>query len=188
MQIANSTPVPNQVLDEYWSQISGAEAKILGVIIRATFGWMDKHTGKRKTRDWISHSQFSKKAGLSDRTVTTAIQSLIEKGMIKVTDTTGQSLTEPHQRKFRQRIYYSLQVDNAEKNANHQRKNYGVQTQNLQKTPATNAFYKNNSIQKPFIPPQGRIMTDAERLQEIAWEAHQRNQKIMQQENQSDNY
>ena len=59
MQIAHSTPFPNQVLDEYWPKVSPTEAKILGTIIRSTLGWLDKHTGKRKTRDWISHSQMA---------------------------------------------------------------------------------------------------------------------------------
>lgn len=177
MQIANSTPFPNQVLDEYWQSISGAEAKILGVIVRSTYGWIDKYTGKRKLKDWISHSQMSKKAGLSDRTVTTAIQSLIEKKMIIVTDTRGESLLDPQKRKFTQRIYYSLQVDNTEKTTDHQRKNYDRPTQNPQKQPQQFQSTENNQIQKPFVAPQGRVETDAERLQQIAWEAHQRNQR-----------
>ena len=174
MQIAHSTPFPNQVLDEYWPKVSPTEAKILGTIIRSTLGWLDKHTGKRKTRDWISHSQMALRSGLSDRTITTGIQSLIEKRMIEVTDSRGFSLADPKKRKFTQRIFYALKVDSLAQVADNQSKKYAQATQDLHRTPQELRTTQNNPTQKQFSKPHNRKLTDAERIQEIKWKQHQK--------------
>ncbi len=69
------------------------------VIIRQTYGWIDKRTRCRKTRDRISHSQFMPKTGLSRRMVSQAIQSLVSKGLVTVTDRIGNFLHQSEKRK-----------------------------------------------------------------------------------------
>lgn len=98
--------MPNFILDEYLTQITGAEYKVLSWVIRQTFGWVNKKGG-RKTRDYISHSQFQKKTGLSLRVITNCIQSLSIRGLIQITDTTGNILKTPAERKGKARLYYA---------------------------------------------------------------------------------
>jgi len=104
----NTTPVPNRLFSDYLPILSAVELKALLLIIRGTLGWKDLRTGKRKERDWISNSQFVKKAGMSERSVSTAIQSLVEKKIIKATDANGDDLSDPMNRKFASRVYYGL--------------------------------------------------------------------------------
>jgi hypothetical protein len=99
--------VSNMVVDRYFAELTGAEVKLLIVIIRQTHGWIDQRTGKRKTRDWISHSQFVKKTGLSRRVISSAVQSLVAKGLITATDPTGQPLPDIEDRRGQPRIFYS---------------------------------------------------------------------------------
>lgn len=114
--LKNTTPVPNQVFS-CLPDLSGTELKCLLVIIRNTMGWVDKYTGERKRRDWIANSVFASNGGISERSVTTAIESLIQKKLIKVSGYGGSELSNPQQRKFSNRIYYQLNLDNSEKTA-----------------------------------------------------------------------
>ena len=76
-QEPNYTQVPNQITDEVMAALSGAEFKCIHLIIRQTFGY-------HRRSDNISHSYFMKKCGLSERGVINSIQSLEEKGVVKV--------------------------------------------------------------------------------------------------------
>lgn len=114
--LKNTTPVPNQVFS-WLPELSGTELKCLLVIIRNTIGWVDKYTGERKERDWIANSVFASKGGISERSVTTAIESLLKKKIIKATGYGGSELSDPQKRKFSNRIYYQLNLDNSEKTA-----------------------------------------------------------------------
>ena len=102
-----TTAVPNIVFDKHLPYLKEAELKVLLIIIRQTHGWVDKRTGRRKTRDRISHSQFMTKTALSRRIVSAAIKSLVEKGLINVTDFAGNLLIKPHQRQGVTSLYYS---------------------------------------------------------------------------------
>jgi biotin operon repressor len=97
------------VVDRYFPVLTGAEITILIVIIRQTHGWINKRTGKRKTRDWISHSQFMKKTGLSRRAISKIIQSLESKGLITTTDQYGNPIEN---RRGQWRIYYAPNLFN----------------------------------------------------------------------------
>ena len=79
------------------------------MIIRQTNGWIDTRTGKRKTRDRISHSQFKEKTGLCSKIISKAIQSLVLKGLISVTDQVGNVLNTTLERKGKLRLFYSFQ-------------------------------------------------------------------------------
>jgi hypothetical protein len=87
-----TTQIPNLILDQYLRILSASELKILLVILRQTNGWIDCHTGKRKTRDRISYTQFIEKTGYSRRMLTKAVQSLQNRGLIAITGNKGQSL------------------------------------------------------------------------------------------------
>ena len=105
-----TTPVPNAVF-EYIPTLSEAELKLYLVILRQTLGWQ---TGKNKTRkvyDWISASQFQKKAGLSRRAITTALASLTHRNLILIADEHGTVLHTPQSRKGKTRLYYRIAVD-----------------------------------------------------------------------------
>lgn len=107
MRYQETFQVPNMVVDRYFPILTGAEITILIVIIRQTHGWVDKRTGRRKTRDWISHNQFMKKTGLSRRGISKIIQSLESKGLITITDQYGNPIEN---RRGQWRIYYAPNV------------------------------------------------------------------------------
>jgi len=86
----NSTPVPNCLFDEILPTLKPAELKILLIIIRQTYGWIDpRFPKKRKQSDWISQSQFQHKTGLSRKAVSTALASLIGRKLVRVYDAHG---------------------------------------------------------------------------------------------------
>ncbi|WP_335973200.1 hypothetical protein [Gaetbulibacter jejuensis] len=100
--------------------------------MRNVFGWRDAQ-GKIKERDWISHTQFEK-TGLSNRSVTNGIQELLDKHLIKVTDYLGKDLTDPFLRKKTKRVYYSINLDNCEKDAFYNEKTKENHTQKMRST------------------------------------------------------
>jgi len=86
----NSTPVPNCLFDEILPSLKPAELKILLIIIRQTYGWIDpRFPKKRKQSDWISQSQFQHKTGLSRKAVSSALASLIRRKLVRVYDACG---------------------------------------------------------------------------------------------------
>jgi phage replication O-like protein O len=70
------TKVPNRILDEVISELSGSEFKVLMTICRSTFGF-------HKKRDKISISQMVEATGLAKSTVINSLQKLIRKKIIK---------------------------------------------------------------------------------------------------------
>ena len=65
MTYEQTTQVPNILFDLHLPSLTESELKILLIIIRQTYGWIDRYTGKRKLQDRISHSQFITKSGLT---------------------------------------------------------------------------------------------------------------------------
>ena len=92
------TNVPNTVFDTYLKDLGYAEVKVLLVVIRQTYGWKDPRTDSHKQWDWISQQFFVKKTGLSQRAVSTAITTLIEKRLILVKNAKGKVLLEAAER------------------------------------------------------------------------------------------
>lgn len=120
MTYSQTTQVPNAVFDAYLPQLGEAELKVLLVIIRQTYGWVDKSTGQRKTRDRISSSQFQRKTGYGRRTITSAIKSLCDRKLMAVTDYKGNPLLYASDRKGKSFLYYSPSLpaqDNAQAKA-----------------------------------------------------------------------
>jgi len=67
--------VPNEIIDEHLSKLSGAEIKVLLAISRKTVGW-------HKDTDWICNKQMMDITGLSEPTVIKAIKGLLKAGLI----------------------------------------------------------------------------------------------------------
>ena len=102
-----NTQVPNFLFDAWLPSLKEAELKTLLVVIRQTAGWIDRNTGKRKTRDRISNSQFRSKTGMSKRIITRAIQSLVEKQLVHITNYEGKSLNTALERKGKTYLFFS---------------------------------------------------------------------------------
>jgi hypothetical protein len=103
-----STQVPNVVFDKLLTTLTFSEFKVLMVIIRQTNGWIDQRTGKRKSRDRITHWQFMQKAELSRRMISQTVQSLLLKGLISISDHKGNSLHAGSERTGRTHLFYAL--------------------------------------------------------------------------------
>lgn len=103
-----TTHVPNFIFDIHLPNLTEAELKTLLIIIRQTFGWRDRYTGERKTRDRISHAQFCVKTGLSKRIVSKTIQTLVVKDLIRITDYRGDELKQAFERKGKTHLYYGI--------------------------------------------------------------------------------
>lgn len=103
-----TTQVPNFLFDKHLRELTEAELKILLVTIRQTLGWFDSKTGKRKSRDRITHNQFRQKTGLSKRIISKTIQSLSVKKLIQITDFEGKELHQPLERKGKPYLFYGI--------------------------------------------------------------------------------
>lgn len=110
MYYQQTTQVPNAIFDLHLPFLTHAELKITLVIIRQTFGWICKNTGKRKTRDRLSLLQFQRKTGLSRRIITKTIQSLYRKDLIRITDFKGNELKQSQDRKGKKSLFFSLNL------------------------------------------------------------------------------
>lgn len=104
----NTTQTPNSLFDNHLSRLGCAELKVLLVIIRQTVGFLhpqDKF--RRKDRDWISQRYFMQRAGLSGRAISSAIASLVSKGLILVTTKKGRIMHTIEERRGTSRLYYA---------------------------------------------------------------------------------
>lgn len=102
------TNVPNIIFDKHLPHLGYAELKVLLVIIRQTYGWVDPKTKTHKKFDWISGQFFSKKTGISKRAVSDAISKLIEKQLIIVKNENGKIVHNKARRRQASKLYYGL--------------------------------------------------------------------------------
>lgn len=107
MKMKHTTQVPNELFDTHLKHLTPSELKLILIILRQTYGWINKATGTRKTRDRISHSQFITKTGLSRRVISKALSSLQSKNLIAITNHQGNPLTSSEERKGKTCLYYS---------------------------------------------------------------------------------
>lgn len=106
----NTTQVPNLLFDKLMAEISPSETLALLVIIRQTNGWINERTGKRKLTDRITQGQFSKKTGLSRKTISQALQKLVWRRYIRITDSKGTSLSDSVLQKGRAYMYFQVTI------------------------------------------------------------------------------
>lgn len=104
----NITQVPNVLFDIYLPLLSESELKVIMVVVRQTFGWIDMRTGIRKERDRIAISQFIHKTGLSKRIISIAIQKLCVRGLLETTDYKGTKLMHACDRKGKTYLFYGV--------------------------------------------------------------------------------
>lgn len=123
-----TTQFPNSLVDTHLPNLTESEVKMILVILRQTNGWVDKTTGRRKTRDWISHGQFMKKTGLCRRVISKSLQSLVEKNLIQITCKHGNTLHKPEDRKGVTKMYYSSQSEPKPRVADAKSRIYGVKS------------------------------------------------------------
>lgn len=102
------TPVPNSIFDHYIMHLKPTELAVLLVIVRQTAGWMNQRTKQRKHMDWISGSQLQEKTGYSRKSISTALEGLTSKELIRVTDGSGNSYDTAKQRQGKTRLYFAL--------------------------------------------------------------------------------
>ena len=103
-----STQVPNFFFDQYLPSFTEAEIKVFLFILRQTFGWIDRRTGKRKERDRITSNRFIGATGLSKRAISKALCSLSIKRRILITNYQDKELFEGKERKGKSYLYYAI--------------------------------------------------------------------------------
>ncbi len=101
------TIIPNEVFDQHLPHLNQTQLKVLLIILRQTLGWIDKKTGKRKRKDWIARNQFSSKTGISRKSVSFAIQGLIDKELIVVLNYRNKELRTSKERKGQRKLFYA---------------------------------------------------------------------------------
>ena len=74
--IPNAFQIPNSVIDELLAKLTCAELKCYLFVVRKTKGW-------NKESDNISVSQFMEVTGLSNRSVITACENLVQMGLLE---------------------------------------------------------------------------------------------------------
>lgn len=99
------TNVPNSFFS-LLPQLGYAELKVLLVIIRQTYGFVDPNTKRAKQFDWISGRLFVKKAGLSQRSVSEALSKLLKQELICIKNEKGKLLTTTGGRIHAYKCYY----------------------------------------------------------------------------------
>jgi len=108
MQLHQTTPIPNEIFDLHLPHLSHAELRVILIVARQTLGWKDTKTGKRKERDRMTYNFLIKKTGLYRTVLSQAIQSLITRGLLIVSDYHGNPLMHPHERQGKHFLYYQL--------------------------------------------------------------------------------
>jgi len=166
----NTTQTPNSLFDNHLKKLSYSELKVLLVIIRQTIGFIHpKDRARRKDRDWISQSFFIKRTGLSGRSVSSAIASLISKGLIIVTNSNGRILHQIKERRGTSRLYYSstlVLVNSLHSSYNLIDKKEVKKTHKTKQTPTK--LYSETSSQAL------KKMTDRERIDQILQNQYKR--------------
>ena len=106
-----TTQVPNEVIDNLMKQLPATEFKILLLIIRRTYGMLEKGSkDKRVQRAWISQKLFCICCNLSGRAVSSAIDNLVEKKLIDVSDSKGNLLNTKIKRRGKPRLYFASRL------------------------------------------------------------------------------
>ncbi len=108
MLYRQTTQTPNVLFDVHLKTLSRSELTVLLTVIRKTIGMVDPlNTKQRLERAWISQRLFSICTGLSGRSVSNAIESLVKRELIIVTNKYGHHLKTKASRRGVFKLYYS---------------------------------------------------------------------------------
>lgn len=103
------TPVPNALLDDLLPRLKDTELRLLLVVMRQTLGWHGSTPGQRKERDWLTQRQLIARTGCATASLSRAIDSLVQQGLLQVCDDAGLPLSTPAQRrKHRGRLWFAV--------------------------------------------------------------------------------
>lgn len=161
MHYKQTTQIPNEIIEAIPNlKLSGSEVKLLLIFYRATWGW-------HKIRDRLTFSELIRRTGLGHRIISTSIQSLIDKKLLKVTDYKGIELNTPQERKGKLYLFYTPLRLNITLSSTHQCTNKPqlVQKQKDNKTNVTKPIVMSKKIHQGT-----KKLTDTERIQQILWE------------------
>lgn len=101
-RVEGTTPFPNPLLDHAMKFLGDTEWRVLCVVVRQTLGW-------QKREDWLSHSQLKARTGREGAAVSRAVECLVHRGLIVVTDSHGRLLqSASERRRSRSRLTYAL--------------------------------------------------------------------------------
>lgn len=116
MSLHQTTPVPNRLFDLDLVSLKEVEIKVLLIVIRKTHGWVDSQNPRqRKQFARIPIAAFVMNTGCSKRGVSSAIDSLSQKGLISVLDENGTRLSTPEERKGKYHMYFKPTLPPVEK-------------------------------------------------------------------------
>jgi hypothetical protein len=119
MYYKQTTQTPNILFDVHLKTLSKSELSVLLTIIRKTIGMVNPNNkNERIERAWISQGLFMLCTGLSGRAVSSAIDSLVTRHLIIVTNIEKQLLKTKTSRRGVFKLYYSssLLLEHQQKN------------------------------------------------------------------------
>ncbi len=119
LERGGTTPVSNDILDRVMPTLRDTELRVLLIVVRQTDGWQaGPDARQRKERDWLSQSQLRRRTGRANGAVSRAVDALVKKGLVHVTDQSGKPINTPEERRRHLgQLYYqvaagALPVDN----------------------------------------------------------------------------
>ena len=99
-ETGGTTPVPNDIFDRVMPTLRDTELRVLLIVVRQTVGWQaGPGSSQRKDRDWLSQSQLRRRTGRANGAVSRAVEALVKKGLVHVTDRAGKSMNTPVERR-----------------------------------------------------------------------------------------
>jgi hypothetical protein len=102
-------PVPAVLIDTVMPRLSDTEWRLLCVVVRATIGWRDNASGRRKARDWLTQGQLRRRTGRGSEALSHAVDGLVRRGLVVVTNASGKPLsTRTLRRRCGGRLYFEL--------------------------------------------------------------------------------
>ena len=107
MYYRNTTQIPNELFDQHLRHLNQSQIKVILVVLRQTLGWIDPKTNQRKRKDWISMTFFVRRTGLTRKSVSIAIEELIQKELLIALDYYEDELRLPKDRRGKKKIYYA---------------------------------------------------------------------------------
>lgn len=163
----NTTQTPNKLFDVYLKTLNKSELKVLLVIIRRIVGFISPHNQKKRVKwTWISQSLFMAYTGLSNRSISSAITSLINKKMIEVRDEKGYLVYQNYERRASARLYFSCNLlleKNKKIKVNEDAGNNRVKKLHTIKQTMNQQYYEK-------IAQGTQKLSDKERLQQIIFQ------------------
>jgi hypothetical protein len=163
MYYKNTTQTPNTLFNDYLKILKESELKVLLTVIHRTVGKVDTNNKKKRLeRAWISQKLFMLCTGLSGRAISSAIDMLVSKKCITVTNYRNSILNSKTSRRGALKLYYSsnLLLEPKKEKKNELSSHNPITNSHTIKLSAIKLSNNNSS--------QGlKRLTDSERIQQI---------------------